>query len=81
MENNPWYELDEDNNKKDPENGLFCIRCKRKVKDTQAITSFFSVEIKGNCPTLVRKSPLKGKYLVGADCWEKIIKSGVANGK
>lgn len=31
---NEWYFLDPDNNKKDPENGLFCIRCKKKVKDT-----------------------------------------------
>jgi hypothetical protein len=73
MNNNPWYELDEDNNKKDPESGLFCIRCKRKVKDTQAVTSFISVEIQGSFPTMVRKAPLTGKHLVGIDCWNKII--------
>lgn len=79
MNTNEWYELDEDNNKKDPEKGLFCIRCKKKVKDTLHLTSFISVEIKGNFPTLVRKAPLTGKYLVGVDCWDKIIKRGVVN--
>jgi len=70
---NKWYELDEDNNKKDPENGLFCIRCKRKVKETMFKTSFISVEISGSCPTMVRKAPFTGRHLVGMDCWEKII--------
>lgn len=68
-----WFELDEDNNKKDPESGLFCIRCKKKVKDTMLFTSFIPVEIRGSHPTMVRKSPLMGKHLVGTDCWKKII--------
>jgi len=70
-----WIELDENNNKKDPENGLFCIRCKRPIKETQCFESFISVEIHPvGFPTMVRKSPLKGKHLIGTDCWKKIVK-------
>lgn len=68
-----WMELDEDNNKKDPENGLFCIRCKKPIKQTQCFESFHSVEVKGSRPVLVRQS-INGKYLVGSECWKKIIK-------
>lgn len=75
MDNNEWYYLDPDNNKPSPE-VLHCCRCKRKVKDTQAVTSFFSVELHLDHP-LVRKS-ITGKYLIGADCWNKIIKDGPA---
>lgn len=76
MNNNVWYELDEDNNKKDPEKGWFCIRCKRTVKDTMATTSFIPVEIHPTAshPTLVRKAPFTGKYLIGQDCWDKVTK-------
>ena len=70
-----WIELDEDNNRKDPENGLFCVRCKKPIKDTQSFESFISVEIHPiGPPTMVRRSPLKGKYLIGSECWKKIIK-------
>lgn len=69
-----WMELDEDNNKKDPETGLFCIRCKKPIKQTMAFESFISVEIDGSLPTMVRKSPIKGKHLIGSECWKKIIK-------
>lgn len=72
---NKWYFLDPDNNKKDPE-GLFCCRCKRKVKDAQAATSFISVELHPDF-YWVRKS-IFGKHLIGNDCWDKIIKDGEA---
>jgi len=75
MNTNEWYYLDPDNNKKDPEIGLFCCRCKRKVKDTQAVTSFISVEVHPIHPW-VRKSPFGGKHLIGQDCWDKIVKEG-----
>ena len=68
-----WMELDEDNNKKDPEKGLFCIRCKKPIKQTQSFESFISVEITGSLPVLVRNS-ISGKYLVGSECWKKIVK-------
>lgn len=71
---NAWYFLDPDNRKDDPENGLFCCRCKRKVKATQAVTSFISVEMHPENPW-VRKS-ITGTHLVGADCWETIVKYG-----
>lgn len=74
MEQNEWVELDEDNNRPDPKTGLFCIRCKRQIKETQSIESFISVEIKGSFPTMVRKSPIKGKHLIGSECWKKITK-------
>lgn len=71
---NDWIELDEDNNKKDPEKGLFCIRCKRPIKETQSFESFISVEVHPvGFPTMVRKSS-KGKFLIGSDCWRKIAK-------
>lgn len=52
-----WIELDEDNRKREPKNGLFCIRCKRPIKETQAFESFISVEIKddGGLPTMVKR--------------------------
>ncbi len=68
-----WMELDEDNNKKNPEKGWFCIRCKKPIKQTQSFESFHGVEITGSFPTLVRKS-INGKYLVGSECWKKIVK-------
>jgi len=69
---NDWIELDEDNNKKDPKSGLFCIRCKRPIKETQSFESFISVEIHPiGLPTKVRMS-VNGKYLIGSECW-KII--------
>lgn len=70
---NEWMELDEDNRVKTPECGLFCIRCKKPLKETQSFESFHSVEIKGEYPTLVIKSA-NGKYLVGSECWKKIVK-------
>ncbi len=78
MNTNTWYFLDPDNNKKDPECGLFCCRCKRKVKDTQAVVkSFISVELHPEYPW-VRKS-IVGKHLIGEDCWDKIVKEGEAH--
>jgi len=60
MATEKWVELDEDNNKPDPKCGLFCIRCKRPIK-----------QIKGSLPTMVRKS-ITGKHLIGSECWKKI---------
>lgn len=75
---NAWYFLDPDNRKDDPKTGLFCCRCKRKVKDTQAVTSFISVELHPEYPW-VRKSVFKGAHLIGEDCWNKIVKEGEAH--
>lgn len=72
---NDWIELDEDNRKREPKTGLFCIRCKRPIKETQAFESFISVEISTEgLPTMVRKSPIAGKHLIGSECWKKILK-------
>ena len=70
---NDWIELDEDNRKRDPEKGLFCIRCKRPIKETMSFEHFISVEIHPiGSPTMVRRSPIKGKHLIGSECWKKI---------
>lgn len=69
-----WFELDENNNRKDPPMGLFCIRCKRPIKETQCFEDFIGVEIHPvGFPTMVRKS-INGKHLIGTDCWKKITR-------
>lgn len=73
-ENREWYFLDPDNNKESPD-GLHCCRCKRKVKDQQAVVSFRSVEMHPEHPW-VRNAALTGRHLIGADCWNKITKDG-----
>lgn len=75
MNDNEWYELDEDNRKKDPANGLFCCRCKRLIRDTNPRVNFITVELSQGYPIMVRISKLKGTHQIGSDCWDKIYKS------
>ncbi|MCT4135042.1 hypothetical protein HZP67_09920 [Elizabethkingia anophelis] len=69
MEREIWYDLDPDNNKKDLEIGLFCCRCKRKLKE---IKSFISVEQHPD-HYWVRINPI-GKHLLGSECAKKLEK-------
>lgn len=73
MERENWYDLDADNNKKDPEIGLFCCRCKRKIKETQSFESFIAVETHPIYLNWVRINPL-GKYILGSECAKKLNK-------
>ena len=73
MELNTWYELDPDNNKKDPKSGLFCCRCKRKIKETQCFEYFISVKMHPIWGNWVMKDPL-GNHLLGSECARKINK-------
>lgn len=72
MERNVWYDLDPDNNKKDPESGLFCCRCKRKIKETMCFEEFISVEMHP-VHYWVKLSPLGG-HLLGSECAKKLLK-------
>lgn len=76
MERNTWYDLDPDNRKDDPKQGLFCIRCKRKLKDTQCFESFISVKTHPKWPYWVMIDPL-GKHLIGIECVKTLDKVGL----
>lgn len=72
MDENIWYNLDPDNTKKDPDKGIFCIRCKRKLKETQSFESFFSVEL--HHENYWVRLNIKGGYLLGSECAKKLEK-------
>lgn len=69
MENN-WHYLDPDNNKKDPKEGGFCCRCKKKIKNPDAAVKVEQHEVH----PWVRKSDT-GTSWVGIDCWVYILKT------
>jgi hypothetical protein len=74
---NEWYYLEPDNNKPNPECGLYCARCKRKLKETQLFESFTSIEVHSEHPWF-RKNP-KGKHLIGSECLKKVMEFGAVN--
>lgn len=73
MDLKTWYELDPDNNIDNPKSGLFCCRCKRKIKETQCFESFISVKMHPIWSNWVIKDPF-GNYLLGSECAKKLKK-------
>jgi hypothetical protein len=70
---NMWYYLDPDNNKKDPECGLFCARCKRKLKEN-LFQTYHSIVLHPDkdTPWFRMAKPLEGNSLIGDDCFKKV---------
>jgi hypothetical protein len=65
-----WHYLDPDNNKSNPKTGLFCCRCKRKIKETQSFENFISVEMHDTHYWV--KPSINGKHLLGLECAKKL---------
>lgn len=70
-----WYYLDPDNNKKDPECGLFCARCKRKLKEN-LFQTYHSIIVTKDMPPLFRRAIglEREAVLIGDDCFKKVVK-------
>lgn len=69
-----WYYLDPDNNKKDPECGLFCARCKRKLKENMFQTYHSIVKHPFNPWFRMAVGLEKNAVLIGDDCFKKVVK-------
>ncbi len=68
-----WYFLDPDNNKDDPASGLFCARCKKSIKSTQAFESFFPIIIHPVHPWFrIAGAFEKSHGLIGSHCFDKV---------
>lgn len=69
-----WYYLDPDNNKKDPECGLFCARCKRKVKENLFQTYHSIVKHPDpDYPWFRKAIGMEKSLLIGDDCFKKVV--------
>lgn len=73
-----WYYLDPDNNKDEPK-GLYCARCKRPLKDTQAVESFLSIVLHPVRPLYrlqegLEPVPKHLAALIGEKCHNKMVK-------
>lgn len=68
-----WYYLDPDN-RKDPK-GMHCARCKRSVKDTQAVESFLNIIIHPVHPWYRLAGAMeKSTEVIGERCHKKMMK-------
>lgn len=71
------YFLDPDNNKKDPESGLFCARCKRKFKPVGGHTIYSGIIFHKNAeyPWFRLSGPFERQdAMIGQDCLDHVIK-------
>ena len=68
-----WYFLDPDNKKENPASGLFCFRCKRPIKNTQAIESFLPIILHPTMPWFrIAGAFEKPDGLIGDNCFNKV---------
>lgn len=69
-----WYYLDPDNRKDEPKT-IFCARCLRPIKQTQAFESFQRIVIHPDNPWF-RLADLREREsgMIGSKCFEKVKK-------
>lgn len=73
IKHDTWYYLDMDNNKPNPECGLFCARCKRKLKENLFQTYHSIVKHPIHPWFRLANGIERNAVLIGNDCLNKVI--------